>query len=548
MKKQFLLFVSCVCMTASSYARYTSAPTEIDYQQLNERAKKEYLQPIRPGYEKKNPYWNEFSFKFIYAPAFDFKSVKGARNYRYTIKENPDATEKISGKTVSIINNKFKEISFFAETPNNSLAPVWNLIPAANVTLTVDALDAKGNVLETVGERKFLRDFEFCGPYNNAVRPYKEAAIKGMLYIHNMPEVKCWLDSCKPNMTFEHYTYANKTLSAILSNEARVARYVPAEREKALRIADSVAKFFIKISQPADAALAYFPPTYYKDLIASKREENKGTTMTMDANYAINAFLDLYEVTHNKTYYDQALNIMRTYKKIQRKDGSFPIKVYIETGKPTNERNAMLYTVCVSANRFLKQYQVTEFQEMQKKAEEWMHNVAIRSFDITGQFEDVTVNNLKPYENLTNCTAAPYAKYLLGKDNPSAEDMQDARDLLKLSEDQFTYWNFLYNELGYRRYNTPCVIEQYKYKTPVDNSAANVSGGLLEYYKATGDVLAYAKAKAIIDNMTIQQNPKNGYLPTTWDCSTRRINELSIWLNCAEVTIERLLEMSELQQ
>ena len=547
MKRNILLLSFCLCIAADSFARYTTAPSSIDYKKINEQAKNEYLQPIRPGYEKKNPYWNGFSFKFMYAPAFDFKEVKGAKNYRFTIKEDPEATCKISNKTVKLINNKFKDIVFFAEKPNGSLASVWNQIPPANVILTVEALDAKGNVIEKVGERKFLRDFEFCGPYNNNVRPYKEAAIKGMLYIHNLPEVKCWLDSSVPNMKYEHYTYANKTLSAILSNEARVAKYVPAERETALKIADAVAKFFISISQPADVPLAYFPPTYYKNLIASKREENQGTTMTMDANYAVHGFLDLYEVTKNQEYYDRALNIMRTYKKLQRKDGSFPIKVYIATGKPTNERNAMLHPICAAASRFLKDYKVTEFQEMQQKAEKWMHDVAIKSFDMTGQFEDVTVNNIQPYENLTNCTSATYARHLLSKDNFSAEELQDAKDLLRLSEDQFTYWNYLYNELGYRTFNTPCVIEQYKYKTPVDNSAANVSGGLLAYYKATGDVLAYAKAKAIIDNITIQQAAKNGYLPTTWSCSTMRINEYSIWLNCAEVAIERLLEMDELQ-
>ncbi|MBR5891836.1 MAG: hypothetical protein IKZ18_07355, partial [Bacteroidaceae bacterium] len=40
--------------------------------ELNEKAKAEYNIPIRPGYEGKNPYWNRFSNKFMYAPAFDF--------------------------------------------------------------------------------------------------------------------------------------------------------------------------------------------------------------------------------------------------------------------------------------------------------------------------------------------------------------------------------------------------------------------------------------------------------------------------------------------
>ena len=546
MKRHIFTLLCAVVFTLTSHARVNTAPKELNYALRNEQAKKEYLQPVRPGYDKKNPYWNEFSFKFMYAPAVGFESVKGAKSYRYTIKENPEATEKIQKKSYKIINNTFAPVSFTAETPNNSLAPVWDKIPAANVILTVEALDAKNNVIKTVGERKFLRDFGFHGPYNNAIRPYKEAAIKGMLFIHNMEEMKCWIDSGLPNMKYEHYTYANKIISSVVSNEVLVSKYIPSESEKAIKTAEAAAEFLIKLSQPSNAPMAYFPPTYYKNLIASKRAENQGAVMTMDAVYVINAMLDLFDVTKKQKYYDFALNITRTYKKLQNKDGSFPIKAYIETAQPTNNGKAMLHSICRAALRWLQDYQVTEFEDMRTKAEKWMHDVAIRNFDMTGQFEDVSVNGLKPYENLTNCTAAPYANYLCSKQTQTTEELEDARDLLRLSEDQFTYWNFLYNELGIRRFNTPCVIEQYKYRTPVDASACNVSGGLLAYYRATGDKLAFAKAKAIIDNITIQQVQKNGYLPTTWSVSMNRTNELSIWLNCAESAISRLLEMSEL--
>ncbi len=542
-----LLLVWIICSTAS-FARFNYVPKTLDYKQLNAQAQKEYLQPIRPGYEKKNPYWNGFSFKFMYAPAFDFQSVKGAKSYRYTIKEDVDVTEKINKKIVRLINNKFTPVSFTAATPNNSLAPVWNKIPAANVILTVEALDAHGNVIKTVGERKFLRDFGFCGPYNNAVRPYKEAAIKNMLFVHNMEELNCWIDSGVPNMTYKHYTYANKIISAVISNEVLVAKYIPSERERAIKIAEAAAAFLMKLSQPANAPMAYFPPTYYKNLIASKRAENQGTVMTMDPVYATNAFLDLYNTTHNQKYFDFAVNITRTYKKIQNADGSFPIKAYIATGKPTNERKAMLHPICQAAMRLMKEYHITEFENMRKKAEQWMHNVAIKDFDLTGQFEDVTVNDIKPYENLTNYTAANYANYLCSKDNPTQEELLDARDLLKLCEDQFTYWDFLYNELGIRRFSTPCVIEQYRFRTPVDNSANNVAGGLLAFYRITGDKLAFVKAKALIDNITIQQIQKNGCILTTLDVTLKRINELSIWLNCSLTSTQRLLEMAELTE
>ena len=114
-----------------------------------------------------------------------------------------------------------------------------------------------------------------------------------MLYIHNMEEMKCWIDSGVPNMNYAHYTYANKIISAVISNEVLVAKYVPSEREKAIKTAEAAAAFLVKLSQPANSPMAYFPPTYYKNLIASKRAENQGAVMTMDAVFVINAVLKL---------------------------------------------------------------------------------------------------------------------------------------------------------------------------------------------------------------------------------------------------------------
>ena len=128
---------------------------------------------------------------------------------------------------------------------------------------------------------------------------------------------------------------------------------------------------------------------------------------------------------------------------------------------------------------------------------------------MTGQFEDVTVLGLQPYENLTNCTAAPYAAYLLSKEAPSAEDMADAVDLARFSEDQFTFWDTPLTENGIKDKATPCVYEQYKYQKPVDNSACNVADAMLSLYEATSEEIYLAKGKALIDNITVVQNAVN---------------------------------------
>ena len=129
--------------------------------------------------------------------------------------------------------------------------------------------------------------------------------------------------------------------------------------------------------------------------------------MTMEALTAANAFLDLYDVTQNEEYYNRAINITNTYARLQADDGSFPIKMDFLTGEPVNGVKAMLHPLLEYLQRLEQQYGVKEYGQMFERAEQWMREHTLSSFDMTGQFEDGTVLGLQPYENLTNCTAAP---------------------------------------------------------------------------------------------------------------------------------------------
>ncbi len=498
---------------------------------LNAEAAKEYLTPIRPASAGRNPCWNEFCKKFTYAPAFDIKAKDGAGSYKFIIKGDSD------------------EWSFTSEDPCADLSPVWASIPPSKVQLTVLALDDKSNVLDTVFKRDFLRDFPFEGPYNTNVRPYTEAAILAALYVHKTPGAQKFKETSVPDLDlYSHFTYANKVIGGLVSVEAKVAQYVPALKEEALQIARNAAKFLIDESRPEGDRLEFFPPTYYGGRVASKKDWNVGRTMTMDACYSGNAFLDLFNVTGDSLYYDRALKIADTFAKIQNGDGSFPIKVYFETGEPVNDAKAMLHPVLNFTRRLELEYGVTKYAEMSRRAAEWMKKVALETFDLTGQFEDVSVEGLKPYQNLTNCTAAPYASYIL-RGNPSVADIEDARDLIRLSEDQFVHWNALPNKDGVRPMAAPCVFEQHKYQVPVDNSTCNVANAYLDLYEATGDKLAFAKAKALVDNLTVVQDITTGQIPTTFDLRSPQSNKhRSYWINCTNASITILLRMSQYSQ
>lgn len=517
--------------------------------------KDEYLTPIRPFYEGRNACWNHFSKKFIYAPVFDFAAVDKAVRYRYTItpaqavgesvaRADDDAEAMENAKEVALKTVGGKSWVFESDTPNSPLSPVWADIPAGNVILKVEALDRKGRVIGIAGERVFLRDFPFDGNYPGNVRPYREAAVMAMLYIHSIPQIQAWKNQIVPDMGYKHNTYANKTIGRTISVEAKLGEYLPQYKEDALLIARNAARFLMDQSRPAGDSLAYFPPTYYGGLIASKKYA--GQIITMDPLYAANGFLDLYDATCDTLYYNQALRILSTYQRLQRSDGSFPIKCWHETGEPIGTGCAMLHPLLNFIRRMESQYGVYEYSQMRDKAQRWMDEVAVETFDLTGQFEDVSTD-VQPYQNLTNCTACPYASYLLRSANPSPKQIEDARDLIRMSEDQFVHWNCLPDKNGVRRLPVPCVFEQHKYQTPVDNSSCNVANAYLDLWEATGDELAFAKAKTLIDALTIVQNPCNGQIPTTLDYrDPQKDKGRTFWLNCCVASIETLLRMGEL--
>ncbi len=500
----------------------------IETEKLNNQAIAEYNTPIRPGYEGRNPYWNKFSKKFMYAPAFDFKVAEGAESYKYTITQD--------------VKENAKEWSFTAEAPYLSLAPVWKDVEVGNVILKVEALDKEGNTIAVAGERKFYRDAPFKGPYHEAVRGYKDAAVMALLYIHNMKAIQNWKNDTLPDMSYELNTYPCKIIGSTISAEVLLAKLCPQVKDDALKIAENAAKFLINQSQPEGAPLAYFPPTYYGNYVTSGAKRNKGKTMAMEALTAAEGFLDLYDLTGKQEYYDRVINITETYARMQGEDGSFPIKMDFETGEPVNNVKAMLHPMLEHLTRLEQQYGVTKYTTMREKAEEWMKNGALKSFDMTGQFEDGTVLGLEPYENLTNCTAAPYASCLLNKTNTTADELKDAIDLIRFSEDQFVYWKSPVKSYGIEIYLTPCVAEQYKYMVPIDHSACNLANAWLSLYENTGDQLSFVKAKAIVDNITITQNSTTGLIPTFWRVFLRGTD----WINCSYLSIKTLLRMEEI--
>ena len=525
-KTMWMLVIAACAMTSCEEC------VENEYDVLNEMAANEYRIPLRPGYEGRNPYWNVFAKRFLYAPAFDFRESEGAKEYLFRVSSEDGRSE----------------WTFTADAPCRPLSPVWDSVTVGKVCLTVLAIGQDGEVLDTAGTRTFFRDYPFHAPYSGPVVPYREAALKAALYIHSLPFVQRFATDMEPDLaSYPHFSCACKVIGALISNECLIARELPSRREEALAIALGAAEFLLSQSQPDEAPLAHFPPTYYKGDLQEK-DEHRGKTITVEAAKGVGpAFLDLYDITGDTAWLERALGIARTYRRLQRPDGSFPIKMDYATGQPVNDAPAMLHPLLNFLSRLHRQYGTDEFLPMQAAGERWMHEVPLRDFDMEGQFEDVSVEGLQPYENLTNCTAAPYADYLLRKEHPTREDIDDAIDLIRLSEDQFVHWDYPIGSDSIRKRCAPAVHEQYKYETPIDNSSCNVANALLSYYELTGNRLALAKAKALIDQLTVMQHQNSGVIPTAFLFRpVDRDIKTQITLNCCFADVLTLMRMHHL--
>ncbi len=517
--------------------------SSLDYCALKEQAMKEILRPVHPGAKGGVPFWNKYSFRFIYAPAFDFDEVEGAGSYVFT------ATSGDVSK------------SFSADTPAAPLSPVWNDIPYGLVHLGVQAVDKDNKPVGEPQTREFTKSQPFSGPYEEPKTGYLEAAVKAAEWIHRSQIGSLWFESAEPNLKYPFNAYPCKIWSAIIQCECFLAKNKPELRDSALTVARNVAEALLENSLPEGDPLAYFPPTYYtkkidKDGLVNAILERFGDyTMMVEAVCAAEALLDLYDITGERKYFDHACHIAETYRTLQSEDGCWPVKVNYHTGEPVSDAPCMPTTILHLAGRLKDQYKVKGFEDMVEKGEAWLWANTISTFNFNGQFEDTGVADKARFQNLTNCTAVDCVDYLLGKAGPSKEEIDAAVEITRFAEDQFTYWS---ERLDHERVQDvtvgihemiPFVFEQYVFRYPVDHSAAGVAMAFMRVYEATGDTLALVKAKALADAIIRSQYP-SGYIDT---CMLQHDPDLDVtdgspWTNCTFRSITALSRMAEIAE
>jgi hypothetical protein len=522
----FLLWI----MSLQNYAQSTYS-VHLNYNQINSTALQESLSPIRPGIPNQTPFWNKYSKRFTYAPAFNVNPADGVSSYKFLLfaDDFPNADD----HTI---------YTFTADKPYCSLSPVWDKIPVGHYELQIMALDASGKENKILFRRRFQRSAVFHGPYQEPVMSYKESAKKALAYLYNKPFIQSWADKIAPDTIGYHlYCYPAKIISAVTELMMNYAKLSPENHQKAMKIAVNAANYLIGISESKDAPLAYFPPTYAgegdKRDTAPKRFRNQ-FMMIYPAQTAC-IYLDLYDVTKNKIYKEAALHIASTYQKLQESSGTWKLRIW-NTGKPVTEVDCIPTVIIQFFDRLSSQYHIRRYQGLRDKAYLWIMNHPMKDFNWSGQFEDQ--NPLLPYQDLTKDDAANFATTLFEQSsaNPSYKAMAD--ELLRYSEDQFVVW-----DKSNPIWPAPSALEQYFCYTPINASAACMIDAYMNAYRATQKELYLAKAIGIANAVTITQHAEDGRYPTFWATDRQKLDPDEMdWLNCTSYTVKMMLAMDSL--
>jgi len=535
----------------------------VDFVSLNEQAAREYLEPVRPGGDGA-PFWNVFSPRFLYAPAFDFQDVAGAASYRFDMwlrsvdfsegllpvpEDRPAAADKFAEYSQA----GAPVVSFTSGSPRAALSPVWNDVPVGNIGLVVTAVDASGNDIGFAGTREFVRDIPFQGPYGPAPRPYLKAAAMGLEFAEDYEPIVDGIrrmgDDLKlPQDVLQHYygayntnytpgggsLFVSKFISAVIEVELELARMSEYGDEWYVDMARKAAAFLMANAEPEGSPLAHFTPTYYRD------DRKVDLVMTMDPTMSLRAYLDLYDYTGDSLYYNEAVAVLKTFDRIIDADGYVPKKLVLSSGEPTVKAGALPAELMLLLLRMENDYSDMRFRNLRLRCEKYFNEVLLPEFDLSGQYEDVTVD-LRQYQDLAMSWAVRFAEYLVRKNPVTEDDIRNARDLARFVEDQFVHWDMLTNGKHVQTYFTPGVYEQYYCALCIDASAAGTAQMYMSLYDATGDELYFQKAKALADAIVKAQNPHTGEIPTFWH--RWYSGGGGFWINCTEHSAQALFRM-----
>ncbi len=512
--------------------------------------------PVRPGNSGKGvPFWNGRATFFRYAPSFAFAKVEGAERYRFTL---------VRGSNREIHETHEK-------SPEAPLSSIWNDLAPGPWEVVCEGLDADGTPLGEAGRRAFVKTAPFRGQCAPAARPYRLAALMIYDYMTSLPAMTRLVETGLPDQEYQHNAYPSKTHAAHIAAMLDWAAFDHANREKAMRFAVASGDYLLSQLEPPDAPLAFWPPTYGREPLAFDPAANggenrpsmvgndpegaakyRGQVMTLYPASAGIAFVRLAAATGERKYLDAAIGIGETYLKTRRADGTWPLKYWLATGE-VQCPNPLVPTEPLAFFEALADATgETKWRAAADDCFAWLERGPLTDWNWDGQFEDIEPR--PPYQDLTKDNAIDTLFQLLKRKGDDPATRVRARELLRWSEDQFVFWEapcapeeILPRPDGGQwrpgRFHYPSVFEQYSCYTAIDASAAKMIAAYLAMFRAEGDPLDLAKARALADAITQIQEP-SGRVPTFWSPKDDPVSTpLYDWLNCMAASAKVLADL-----
>lgn len=514
-----------------------------DWAALNAAARERALAPIRPGAPGGRPFWNGHSRAFMHQPAFDVADVPGATAYRFEIEpvsppgetaadtslRDDAATARPASGAERKPGGGGEARTFLAAHPWQPVDPeLWDALPPGYYTLRVTPVEEGTDSAPTIFARTFYRAAVFRGPYPEAARPYREAAARVYAAVARLPQVRGWLASDGPPEGYDLYCYPSKILASMIRALCRSGG------AESLAIARRMADWLLAQSEPADAPLAHFPPTYW----GNRRRvavENAGRIMLSYPAQAALAFFDLADALDARggpapgadpeRYRAAAMGIVRTYLRLQGEDGTWPLLVRAADGEALCPNRIVpgryllgLFDRAIGVAK--EDGDAAAIAGCRDRAFGYVEKSALVTWNWDGQFEDSRPR--PPYQNLQKGVAidAAVRLFALGRTD-------EALECVDWAEDQFTVWSDPIHHMDWRNWKLPTALEQYDYYTPIDASMADMVRGFAAAYAATGDALYREKARALADGLVRHQRP-DGTIPTYFDERGAGAD----WVNC----------------
>ena len=492
------------------------------------------VRPVRPvGVNGQTEYWNVNATWFMYSPAFAFPAKAGALGYRVRI---VDAAGKV---------HRYEQTN-----PVVSLEKLWMELPAGRTEVWCDGYSLHEHWTVSRNFRVFWKMTPYePGAYPKAPRTHAEAATMCCEYLLGMPWLKKYVETGKPDPDYRLNSYPAKMDAAVIKLMVDYAKIAPSRKDAAMKLAHAAADHLLSISQPKDAPLAHFPPTYLGTHYTAGKYA--GTTMLDYPASAGCAYVALYGATKEQKYLDAAKGIAETYLKLQGADGTWYLKMYEKDGKPVAGNRLHPGNVIDLMIGLFDQTGDARYRASADRALGFFENGPLKDWNWEGQFEDVEPTG--KYENLTKHPACALAQLIVRRWPKDEKRLAQARELLRFAEDQFVVWSRPKDPgasdvmalLGDGWDVEPAVVEQYYYREAVDASAAKLINTYLALYKATGNPLDLAKAKTLGDSI-VRIQKDDGRIQTIWSTVAGKDIQ-SDWVNCMAASVRALVNLAQVE-